>query len=198
MFFAFRAAFLIAALAAPVLAAAQPASLRPPGETGPISPAEDVWGRVATLLRDPTTPLTRKTVEKALGVRLKLDPAVGNGSNVFRLPKPAKWPLLLSLVENDEGTTRLGATWDDTDKRYSFGYPGPYCVLKSEFESLLREYRWTTDISLQARLNSIAMDAPVLGAVWRRVGTRLDLSAAVQPDCLSSFNLFRTVQGYKK
>jgi hypothetical protein len=206
VFFPFRAAFLIAALAAPVLAAAQPASLLPPGETGPISPAEDVWGRVATLLRDPAMPLTRKTVEKALGVRLKLDPTVGNGSNVFRLPNPGKWPILLSLAQNitlvEHGTlvprTELGIMWNHADERYKLRDPKEYCVLKSDFESLIRTYKWTTDTSLPALTGSIAMDAPVMVAIWRRGQAEVELSSTISPDCLGDFTLDKPTTGDQK
>ena len=194
--------FAIAVMAVPLTAVAKPEDLRPPGERGPISPAEDFWGRLVTLLKDPATPLTRKTVEQALGVKLKLDPTVGNGSNVFRLPTPARWPILLSLAQNitlvEHGAlvpqmTSLDMGWDGSDKRYRLGQP--YCVLKSEFESRLKKYGWTTDTSLSARLSSIAMDAPIMGAEWRRGRATIDLSSRISPDCLGSVTVDEPVNG---
>lgn len=182
------AALLIAALAAPVSVWSQAVSLRPPDRTRLITPAEEVWGGLATLIRDPATPLTRRTVEKALGVKLKLDPEAGNGKNVFRLPKPAKWPLSLSLGPYDPGRTRLGMGWDDTDKRFSLG--SRYCVLKSDFEDFLKRHGWATKTS---PLNQLAMDAPIMDAVWERRGQYMELTSAIQQDCLLSVELYTSI-----
>lgn len=150
--------------ALPPIGTSSPLRLEP--STAPLSPAEEVWGGLARLLRDPVTPLTRKTVEQAFGVKLVPNPEVGNGRNVFGLSKPAKWPLFFGLGPyegvnpNDADATRFGFAWDGSDERFHLS--DEYCVRRSDVEHFLTRGGWSSKTS---PLNELAMDAPLIGVV---------------------------------